>query len=263
MITSHVTEIGGLKTRIAQAGSDGNRSLPLLLLHGWGASSDLMRPIMEPLCRKGYRVYAPDLPGFGETERPVDVWGVSDYAQWVSAVCAALELPRVGLIGHSFGGRISIVLGADHASKTAKIVLVDSAGVPTPPPTRTRIRLKGYQAVRSALEQIGARQSANRLRAWYGRRYGSADYQSAGEMRDIFVRVVNQDLLPLAARIAVPTLLIWGERDEDTPLWQAQRLEQIIPDAGLVTLAGAGHYSYLEQPGTFVTIVDHFFGTAS
>ncbi|MCL4252654.1 MAG: alpha/beta hydrolase, partial [Anaerolineae bacterium] len=66
--------------------------------------------------------------------------------------------------------------------------------------------------------------------------------------RETFLRVVNQDLSDYAKRIQAPTLLIWGENDQDTPLWQAKQLENLIPDAGLVVYPRAGHYSYLEHP---------------
>jgi len=69
-----------------------------------------------------------------------------------------------------------------------------------------------------------------------------------GVMRQTFVNVVNEDLQSYAGRVRVPTLLLWGDADEDTPLWQGQLLEQLIPDAGLVVYPGAGHYSYLERP---------------
>lgn len=80
-------------------------------------------------------------------------------------------------------------------------------------------------------------------------------------MRETFVKVVNQDLLPHAARVQAPTLLFWGDQDEDTPLWMGQTLEKTMPDAGLIVLEGAGHYSYLERLGEFVRVVDHFFKT--
>ena len=81
----------------------------------------------------------------------------------------------------------------------------------------------------------------------------------AGPLQATFVRVVEQDLLPYAARVARPTLLIWGDRDADTPLWMGRQLEQTIPDAGLVVFQGAGHFSYLERLPDYVRIVHHFF----
>ena len=78
-------------------------------------------------------------------------------------------------------------------------------------------------------------------------------------MRETFVKVVNKDLRPYAARISRPTLLFWGDKDEDTPLWQGQELEKLIPDAGLIVYEGAGHYSYLERLNETVKTVDYFF----
>jgi pimeloyl-ACP methyl ester carboxylesterase len=86
----------------------------------------------------------------------------------------------------------------------------------------------------------------------------SADYLAAGEMRPTLVKLVNADLRPYMPAIAVPTLLVWGSEDTDTPLSAAREMERLIPDAGLVVLEGAGHYSYLDQPDRFARIVSHF-----
>ena len=233
--------------------------LPILALHGWGASRQLIAPAAERLAARGHRVVAPDLPGFGDTPAPDAPWSVGDYAAFVVALLHALNLGRVHLFGHSFGGRISLVLGADHASMVGKLVLADSAGVPPKQPWHTQARLKSYRAARKTLEAAGAKRLSGQLRTWYAGRYGSADYQqTSGVMRDTFVRVVNEDLRPFAARARQPALLFWGDRDEDTPLWQGKSLESIMPDAGLVVLAGAGHYSYLDKLDEFVRVTDFF-----
>lgn len=250
-------EILGVAAHALLAGPE--RGTPVLLLHGWGASSALMEPIASRLAARGWRTITPDLPGFGASGLPPADWGVSEYARWALALLDALHVPCAHLIGHSFGGRISLMLGAEHAARVDRIVLVDSAGIPPRRPLAAQIRLRAYKAARVALVRLGQRGRADALRAWYGRRYGSSDYQSAGPLREVFVRVVNHDLSDVATRVQRPTLLVWGELDQDTPLWQGQALEKRIPDAGLVVLEGAGHYSYLEQPEHFVTIVDHFY----
>ena len=232
---------------------------PLLALHGWGASRQLMTPAADRLAALGHPVIALDLPGFGDTPAPASAWGVPDYANFVLTALDALELDRVHLFGHSFGGRISLILGADHAPRISKLVLADSAGVPPKRSFSSQARLKSYRAARQTLEAVGARGLAGQLRGWYNTRYGSADYrQASGVMRETFVRVVNHDLRPYAARVQRPTLLFWGDRDEDTPLWQGRELEQLIPDAGLVVLAGAGHYSYLDKLDEFARVTDFF-----
>ncbi len=86
----------------------------------------------------------------------------------------------------------------------------------------------------------------------------SADYAAAGPLRPTLVRLVNADLRPHLPHIAVPTLLVWGAEDADTPVADGALMEELIPDAGLVVLEGAGHYSYLDQSARFTRIVSHF-----
>ena len=77
-------------------------------------------------------------------------------------------------------------------------------------------------------------------------------------MRGTLVRLVNDDVRPLLAQLRVPVLLIWGDRDTETPLRDARVMEQTIPDAGLVIFEGSGHYAYLEQAARFCRVVDAF-----
>ena len=231
----------------------------VLLLHGWGAHAGLMWPLAERLSKQGYRVYVPDLPGFGQTPPPPATWAVRDYVNFVLAYLDAVGMTRTHLIGHSFGGRLGLVLGADHAERLDKMVLIDSAGVKPPSSSGGDLRLNAYKAVRDGLANVGLKGVSNSLRGWYTERYGSADFKSAGPLRETFVKVVNEDLLPYAARVKPSTLLLWGEADEDTPVWMAKQLEAHIPDAGLHTFPGAGHYSYLERLADTTRIVDYFF----
>lgn len=234
--------------------------MPLLMLHGWGADSRLVLPLAERLAPQGYCCHLLDLPGFGQSDAPPAAWSVHEYVALVVAYLAAQQLEQVHLFGHSFGGRLGLVLGAEHPDRIDRMVLADSAGVRPKPSPVGDLRLKSYKLIRDGLYQIGAKNLADDLRAWYNERYGSADFQSAaGVMRETFVRVVNEDLLPSAARVAAPTLLFWGEHDEDTPLWQGELLEKTIPDAGLVVLSGAGHYSYLDKLAETVRVMDYFF----
>lgn len=251
--------VKGLTIRHAVLGAT-NVGATLLMLHGWGANLDLLLPLARPLAELGYRVYAPDLPGFGQSPPPPQAWGVFDYAAFVSGYLQHHQVENVHLFGHSFGGRLSIVLGADYAEQIGKIVLANSAGVRSVPSLSTRLRTNTYKALRDGLNTIGLKPLSARLQGWYSERYGSADYKAAsGVMRETFVKVVNQDLLSYAARMKPSTLLLWGDHDQDTPLWQGQKLEQTIPDAGLVILKGAGHYSYLDQLTDSVRIIDFFF----
>lgn len=254
-VTIQQTVIDGLTVASEVIGEGAS----VLLLHGWGGKIESMRMVAERLAPHGYNCHLLDLPGFGRSALPADVWGVSDYARLVKCYLDHVNLKAVNLIGHSFGGRISIVLGANYPEYVSKIVLADSAGVMTPPSTGQKIRKLAFDIAYSILSLPLLNKLQQPFRLWVRNRYGSEDLRSAGALEPIFRKVIQEDLLPHAARIKAPTLLIWGDLDEDTPLWQGKKLEQIISDAGLVVFQGAGHFAYQERLADFVRIVDTFF----
>ncbi len=181
---------------------------------------------------------------------------MEDYQAFVAAFMDALSIERPAIVAHSNGGRIAIRMVATEPTRASRLVLVDSAGI------RPRRTLRWYRRVgmakvgKYAARFLGA--PGERLRALLVGRSGSADYLAAGEMRPTLVKLVNADLRPFMPEVKVPTLLVWGSEDTDTPLSDAREMERLIPDAGLVQLDGAGHYSYLDQPARFARIVSHF-----
>ncbi len=249
------SEVDGLRCGYVVAG-DGP---PLLLLHGWGASLELMWPLAEQLASAGFRVYAPDFPGFGSSDPPPVPWSVRDYANFVLEFLDQLGLQQVDLGGHSFGSRVSLMLGADSPQRIRKLLLFNAAGLRRPQPLLARMRLKLYQSLRSTLRGLRLTTLSDGLGQWYHLRYASADYRNAqGVMRPTFVRVVSEDMRPFASRVRPPTLLFWGDQDTDTPLWMGRELEAVIPDAGLIIWQGAGHYSYLDRLTDTARVVTHF-----
>jgi pimeloyl-ACP methyl ester carboxylesterase len=231
----------------------------IVLLHGWGADLTLVWPLATELAKRGYTCYTLDLPGFGASETPAQPWTAYDYVALVLAYMDAQNIGQAHIFGHSFGGRLGLLLGSDHAGRVQKMVLSNSAGIRTQADRLTRWRQRAYKTARSTLHYAGAHKLADSLQAAYSARYGSADYQQASAvMRATLVNVVNLDLSEQATRVQVPTLLFWGDLDDATPLWQGQKLEKLIPDAGLVVHEGAGHYSYLDRLSKTVQVTDHF-----
>lgn len=247
--------VNGLETGTCVTG-EGH---PVVALHGWGGSIKSFWSVAEALAPLGFEIHLLDLPGFGQTGLPSETWGVADYMQFVLAYMDGNDLSCVDLIGHSFGGRISIMLAAEHPERVHKMVLADAAGLRTPPTLRQNLRQFAARTMRSTLNTLGLASVRTRLQQRYNQRYASEDFLNAGPLRETFVRVIEQDLTTYAIRIQAPTVLIWGDQDTDTPLWQGRRLEQLIPDAGLIVFNGAGHFSYLERLHDFVRITDHFF----
>ncbi len=244
-------DVRGLRTRYLIRGS----GPAVLVLHGWGASIEAVQPIIAGLAPVA-TVHALDLPGFGQSEPPPRPWGVADYQEFLAAFMDALEIERPTIVGHSNGGRIAIRMAATEPRRAARLVLVDSAGI------RPKRTLRWYRRVgmaklgKYAARWLGA--PGERLRARIVGRVASTDYAAAGEMRPTLVRLVNSDLREYLPRISVPALLVWGADDTDTPVADGRMMEKLIPDAGLVVLEGAGHYSYIDQAASFARIVTHF-----
>jgi pimeloyl-ACP methyl ester carboxylesterase len=251
VLDAQFVDVLGLRTRHLVRGE----GPPVLVLHGWGASIEAILPIVTGLAPV-VTVYALDLPGFGQSDPPPRPWGVEDYQVFLAAFMDALEIERPAIVAHSNGGRIAIRMASTEPARVSRLVLVDSAGI-RPKRTLSWYRRVGMAKVgKHAAHLLGP--PGERLRALLVRRAGSADYLAAGAMQPTLVKLVNADLRPFMPQIEVPTLLVWGSRDTDTPVSAAREMERLIPDAGLVVLDGAGHYSYLDQPARFARIVSHF-----
>ncbi|WP_245783998.1 alpha/beta fold hydrolase [Alicyclobacillus macrosporangiidus] len=231
---------------------------PMLFLHGWGGSAKSFLPVYQTFFQ-WFRVIAIDFPGFGESTQPPAVWGVGEYAECVYKFLKALGIEKTHVIAHSFGGKVTIWLAAHHPEVVDKITLVNAAGVKPKRSLQYYVKVYTFKTCKKLYQWglLGPR-SDERLQKLYAR-FGSRDYQEAGAMRNIMVRVVNQHLDSLLPRIQSPTLLIWGENDTATPVRDGKIMERWIPDAGLVVLKDAGHFSYLDQLGSFNKIVKHFY----
>jgi len=248
--------INGIRINEAVVG-DGS---PILMVHGWGASIELLAPLSLRLSRLGYRCHQMDLPGFGKSDEPTEPYTIFDYATFCLAYLDYQGLDSVNFFGHSLGGRIGLILGSDHSERMRKLVLSNSAGIKLEAALQTRLRLSAYKSLRRGLENIGAKPAADRLRNNYNRRFGSEDYQKASPvLRQTLINVVNQDLLDQAKRVSVPVILIWGDEDRETPLWMGRKLEAAIPDAALILHEGAGHYAYLDFPDKTAGIMDALY----
>lgn len=250
------TEIENISINYRVEGEGSN----VVLLHGWGSSIKLFDKLIGHLSQK-HRVYALDMPGFGESGDPDGVWCVDDYVDFVIAFMNKLGINETSLLGHSFGGRVIIKLvnRQNLSIKVNKIVLVDSAGIRPKKTAEQKRRTFIYKMGRRVLDFPPVRVLYPNALENYRKKHGSADYNAASPlMRQVLVKVVNEDLETFLEGIKQPTLLIWGELDTATPIEDAKKMEEKIPDAGLVTIEGVGHYAYLERPVIVNRVLDSF-----
>lgn len=238
-------DIDGLKIEYTVQGSG---KMPVLLLHGWGCSFELYSGLMsalEPSCT----VAALNFPGCGGSATMPEPWNIDDYCRLVIKFIEKIGLENPVLIGHSHGGRVILKLVGSGKLKPPKIVLLDSAGLIPKKSLKQRARARSFKIIKGALSLPGISCFSAGLLDKARRHYGSADYNAAPEvLRKTMVSLVNTDLRSLLPNISCPSLLIWGENDTDTPLADAKTIEQLIPDAGLCVIKGAGHFAFCEKP---------------
>lgn len=232
----------------------------VVLLHGWGANITLFANLIELLSEK-YTVVAIDMPGFGMSDEPPAAWCVDDYVQFVIDFLADYDNKNITFLGHSFGGRVTIKMCSrkDLPFSIDRVILVDSAGILPQRSEKMSMRTRYYKLGRAFLSTKFMQKIAPNALENFRKKMGSADYAAASPlMRQVLVKTVNEDLEPLLPNIKCPTLLVWGVNDTATPLSDGEKMEKLIPDAGLVKLKNAGHYSFLDQQFTFNKVMRSF-----
>ena len=222
----------------------GDASLPhILFLHGWGLNRESLRGIAT-LFQHTHCVHLIDLPGFGEAPPPPETWGTVEYADLVQQYVLDHIQGPVMLVGHSFGGRVSVRLASRRLPQFHRLVLLGVPGLPRPQFSRGWFRRWRIRTLRSLLRALKPIVGERGVR-WHTERYGSKDYQTAGALRTVLVRTVNEDLTESASSIACPTLLVWGADDTETPPWLAKKYRALLGDkARLVLLPHKDHHLY-------------------
>lgn len=223
----------------------GPAGTPILLLHGWGHSIEITRQLGELLSTLR-TVYLIDLPGHGRSAPPEDAWGMEEFAAVVRRFLDAEGIERAIGVGHSFGGKTLIKLAALHPERLERLVLINSSGLQPVRPFKKRVRISAINAIRKVVKGIDAQFGAKLFEQWFIPRFASPDYLQAGVLRQTFVRTVNQHLDEECRRIKVPTLLLWGELDPETPLEAGRRMHALIAGSRLVVLEGKGHVPFLD-----------------
>ena len=220
----------------------------LVFLHGWGQNIEMMKPVGDKI--KNNRIIIIDLPGFGDSPEPNTIWSMYDYADMVHELLDSLDVSNPILLGHSFGGKISLIYASKY--KTNKLVLFGS-------PFKQNIKkLSTKTKILKSLKKVPG---LNKLEGFAKKHIGSRDYKQASPfMRKILVDHVNLDITEEVKKIKCPTIIIWGSLDEEVPIEDAYELEKLISDAAVIEYPGCSHYAYLENLGQTVNIIKNFIG---
>lgn len=224
----------------------GSGEPPMLILHGWGQCLEVMRPLGD-LLAKSRQVHLVDLPGFGDSPKPPSDWDTSQYADRILKYLDEKGLERVDLLGHSFGGRVSLRMAAKKPEKLRSLILLNSHGLRLPQPFPKNVRAQLLKSASKWCKAIDSVFGAELFEKWFVPRYGSRDYKNAGAMRNILVKTVNEDMTSQLKNILVPTFLLWGGADTETPVRLGEKFHELMPNSKLLILPGKDHYPFLGE----------------
>jgi pimeloyl-ACP methyl ester carboxylesterase len=273
MTTGENPEIGatadanGIKTNYLEAGTGD----PVVLIHGSGpgVTSYANWRLVLPALAENFRVVAPDMVGFGFSERPANIeYGVQTWADQVVGLMDTLELPKAHLVGNSFGGAIALRIATQHPDRVGKLVLMGSMGVPFPI-TEGLERVWGYEPsfenMRKVLDVFAySRDLVNdelaevRYRGSIqpGFQESFAAMFPAPRQRWVEAMCTPEDEI---RRLPHRTLIVHGREDQVIPLQTSLRLMELIDNADLSVFSHCGHWSMIERTADFNRNVSEFF----
>ena len=273
MTTGENPEIGatavanGIKTNYLEAG----KGHPVVLIHGSGpgVTSYANWRLVLPALAENFRVLAPDMVGFGFSERPANIqYGVQTWADQVVGLMDTLELPTAHMVGNSFGGAIALRIATRHPDRVGKLVLMGSMGVPFPI-TEGLERVWGYEPsfenMRKVLDVFAySRDLVNdelaevRYRGSIqpGFQESFAAMFPAPRQRWVEAMCTPEDEI---RRLPHRTLIVHGREDQVIPVQTSLRLMELIDNADLSVFSHCGHWSMIERTEDFNRNVSEFF----
>jgi pimeloyl-ACP methyl ester carboxylesterase len=225
---------------------------PIIVLHGWGLSAVTFAPLIMELRTHGFAVWAPDLPGFGNTKIPQKPLHLSDYVEFLSDYIETERIENPVIIAQSFGGRVALKYQAAHPDSIRALVLTGTPGY-TPVPKKKLFLLVTIAKIGKLFFLIPfVNLLRDRVRNWYYYVVGARDYYRAeGVMRETFKRIVGEELVTSMKKVTIPTLLVWGADDIVVPVAIAKKMEKTIAGAELIVLPDSGHGVSYKNPKQF------------
>ena len=232
--------------------TNSKNSQTLVFLHGWGGSWQSWSPILERL-KENFDLFSFDLPGSGN-QKIEKMMNLDDYISFVVKTLKTRKIKNPILIGHSFGGAIASKIAAKKLFPIKKLILVDSATIrhPYTPSQKNKFKILGilkkvFPFARNFYYKITKLQNSD-----------YAAIKNNPFLQKTFQNIIQQDLSPIINQIKVPTLIIWGENDTDTPLVDGQKINSLIPKSKLIVYPNSTHFSYLENQDIFVRDIKKF-----
>ncbi len=228
----------------------------VLLLHGWGDNSNTFTHLSAALDSQ-YEIVSLDLPGFGQTQTPPEVWDLDSYASFIKSFTDKLGIKHVySIVGHSNGGALAIRGLAQGSLQADKLVLIAASGV-RPVKTLRRLALMVIAKVgKVATFWLPSQKRQSLRKKLYG--VAGSDMLVAPNLQATFKKTVRQDVQADAKQLTQPTLLIYGAKDRAVPLQDGKRYLQLITHSHLEILPEAEHFVHHNQAAKVEALIKEF-----
>ena len=211
----------------------------IIFLPGWNSPAEIFSNQVRV-----DNLLAINLPGFFGSEKPKEVWGTSNYADFLSEFLNKLNIANPILVGHSFGGAVALRYASKNSVK--KLILIGAAIV-RKKTFKTVVYYLGAKILKTLAPWL-----ARKMRHSFYNRIGALDYLESGQMVDIYQKVIREDSQSCLKDVQnIPVTLIWGEKDLATPLTQAYLIKEQLNKGQLHILSEAGHYCFLDNKSEF------------
>lgn len=220
----------------------------IVFLHGWGMQGNCFDRIIS-LIDKNFSIIKVDLPGFGKSEKPKTYFDTHEYAYQIFLLLNKIKVKDIILVGHSFGGRLAIILASVYGVKISNLVLTSSAGLNRFYLSKW-LKVKFFKLCRKLVK-------CKVLSKKYLDKFGSRDYKVLdGNMKSVMSRVVNQDLTCFVKKINVRSYLVWDKRDKETPYWICKKINKIINSSEKILYRVGGHFAVFKNSVKFASFIN-------
>ncbi|HWT66530.1 MAG TPA: alpha/beta fold hydrolase [Terracidiphilus sp.] len=238
---SRTVSVSGYRVHYYVLGPDSGQ--PVVLIHGLGGRAEDWENLSGYLTRAGYRVYLPDLPGYGQSEQPANFsYSIPSEASVVVGFLDAMHLQQVDLGGWSMGGWIVQRVAFDHPERIRHLMLFDSAGLYAKPSWNTALFTPSNI---DELNQLDALLMPNppHIPKFIARDILRHSRQNAWVIhRALGTMLAGQDVTDqLLPQLRMPVLIVWGREDHITPLELGMKMRALVPQSQLEIIIGCGH----------------------
>ncbi len=274
---SWFTRVNGVRIHYQEAGTED--APPVILIHGFISSNSIWSGVLLPLARAGLRAIAPDLPGYGYSDKPADAqYTIAEQARAVIGLMDRLQIKKATIVGASYGGAIAATMALDYPERVEKLVLV-GAVTNDDPKKKFLLRVSCLPLVGDITTPLflGSRWILRKRMEDMYRRMGRPINEKMVASRHHLLETANTQRAMIrtarrwsadriqreASLIRQPTMLVWGDQDDHIPIEDAFRLRDAMPNARLIVFKNCGHLPPAEYPEKFVELVAGFCGSSA